>query len=831
MGWVDSARHPASSLHWIRPRPCLGPIIRHCAPPRKGEPVSIAERSETTSEPTEQLTTTQTTRNRRLTRVVVPLLAILGALIILLTAYQFVEAGKIFHGVSLSGVDLSGKNRDGARQQVEAVLAAWEGRELTLQSGNQSWQVKPTAIGLQADASLIADQALKVGREGSIFERMGDQLRGLAGGYKLKPTLMLDQQTYVAAVTPISQEIDRPAKDARLEARPDGSLISTESATGQQLDKSQLASLLVDGAGFDHAASIELPIVEIKPEITADGLENAKAQADKILSSPLKLQFGQQSWVLDQQELAKLIRFEKTSQDGKASLAVTMDQPSLQSLLERIAGQIDVAPANARLEIQGTDVKVVEQVDGQRLDIAKALKAIPSQALSGERTVNFTTEKSTPAIETGDAEAVRDTVVAWLAQPVVLKDRDKQWMLDRENIAGLILFREDSSGDGMKLVAGLADDKLSEWVATAAEEVNQPAKDARFRWKNNTVTVLEESQVGREIDVPSTTAALDQAITSGQSEVEAIARESKPQIVAADKDQIIIRDKLMEASTYYYNSAASRAHNVELAAGRMDGALVPPGGIFSFDKEVGPTTLAAGFQMGYGISTANGKMETVPAEAGGICQVSTTLFHSVFWAGLEIVERYEHAYWISTYGQPPRGMKGLDATVFTPAVDFKFKNNTDNWIAVKASAGGGVLTFSIYGTNPGWEVKVDGPKISNYRPADPTPVNQVDPSRPAGSSMRVEYAQDGFDAVVVRTVLKDGKVLSTDTISSSYQPSRNVFLVGPPAKPEPTPTAEPQPTAAPTEQPQPTATAAPEQTPQPEATPEPSPEPQATQQQ
>src|SRR6476620_11561652 len=109
-------------------------------------------------------------------------------------------------------------------------------------------------------------------------------------------------------------------------------------------------------------------------------------------------------------------------------------------------------------------------------------------------------------------------------------------------------------------------------------------------------------------------------------------------------------------------SVPEKAANIRLAAQRLNGVVVPPGGMFSFNDEVGPTTLESGFQWGFGLVTgAQGGAHTVPSVAGGICQVATTLFQSVFWGGYQLEERFWHLYWIPAYTS--RDVVGIDATV------------------------------------------------------------------------------------------------------------------------------------------------------------------------
>jgi len=123
-------------------------------------------------------------------------------------------------------------------------------------------------------------------------------------------------------------------------------------------------------------------------------------------------------------------------------------------------------------------------------------------------------------------------------------------------------------------------------------------------------------------------------------------------------------------------------------------------------------------------------------------------------------------------------MKGLDATVDEEAgLDFQFINNTDNYLLIQAWVDGTNLGFGLYGTKPSWDVKVDGPAITNVRTADTAQVRQAEPTMPVGKTLSVEAAQDGFDATVTRTVtLADN--IRTLRLASHYVPSRNVTLYG-----------------------------------------------------
>ena len=263
-------------------------------------------------------------------------------------------------------------------------------------------------------------------------------------------------------------------------------------------------------------------------------------------------------------------------------------------------------------------------------------------------------------------------------------------------------------------------------------------------------------------------------------------------------------DRLGSAQTSYAGSIPERAWNVELAAKRLDGTKVPPGGVFSFNQAVGPTTLKAGFKIGYGITIKDDRPETVPSVAGGICQVATTVFQAAYWAGFPFVERHHHLYWIPRYGQPPSGRTGFDATVDDPGVDLRFRNTTDDWIRLNSWFDGAHVGFVIRGVDPGWDVEVGKPRLSDVVKTSPEVVRQEDPTMPAGRQLDVEHAEDGFKVTVGRLVKLDGKVIDEYVFTNSYRPSRNVVLVGTkgatptPAAVTPTPAPPTQTTPAPT---------------------------------
>lgn len=442
--------------------------------------------------------------------------------------------------------------------------------------------------------------------------------------------------------------------------------------------------------------------------------------------------------------------------------------------------------------ILGSDlrVEVTPSQPGRKLDIDKTIEKIQVQvqALSAEP-IDLVVEEVGPKTVEGDLIALKEMAEKALAQPMQARYEDKTWPLERQELAKLLVFKLPTvPGEQPQLT--LDRGKLETWITGIAKEIDREPVNARFAWNGpGQLSVIRNSVEGRKLEVPKAVEAFAAQLMSDNHVVDLPVAITKPKVTDADAATLDVRELVMEAYTAYGPGIPERLHNVELAASLLDGVVVLPGEVFSFNQELGPATLEAGFLTGYGIySTGQGQVSTVPTVAGGICQVATTLFQAVFWSGYSIEERHAHYYWIPRYGQPPRGLQGLDATVdqqldaegkrVIGGLDFKFRNNGGDPLLIQARTDGATLYFDLYGVKPTWEVKVEGPQITDVVKANTETVQQEDPTMPQGQTLMVEHAEDGFTAAIVRTVLVDGQVAGKQEFVAKYEPSRNVVLVG-----------------------------------------------------
>ncbi|RIH85632.1 Vancomycin B-type resistance protein VanW [Meiothermus luteus] len=228
-----------------------------------------------------------------------------------------------------------------------------------------------------------------------------------------------------------------------------------------------------------------------------------------------------------------------------------------------------------------------------------------------------------------------------------------------------------------------------------------------------------------------------------------------------------VRQLLAEATTSFTGSSYERSYNIRLGARRLNGVLVPPRVVFSFAQAVGEVSERTGFKKAFVISGE----QTLEGVGGGICQVSTTLFRSAYFAGLPITQRRPHSYQVRYY-QPT----GLDAAVFLPHLDLKFKNDTPGHLLIQSSVSKDRLTFRIFGTKDR-SVSWSGPVYLSRTPALP-PRYIATPDLPPQRFVQVDWAAEGATVQVHRTIrFSDGRVVQ-DTLSSTYRPWGAVWLVG-----------------------------------------------------
>ena len=451
---------------------------------------------------------------------------------------------------------------------------------------------------------------------------------------------------------------------------------------------------------------------------------------------------------------------------------MTFDRGHLRQLVSQVASIVH-QPTLAGREIDGV---IVAPQPGVDVDVEGTLQLLIAELYEkghqrNTLTVPLVVHQSMPpvadvaTVSNGAGSPLGATRAVALRSPLIV----------RNGSFGLEMALDPKVLDDLLFSASpprLDPDRVARLLDGWAEQIDIPARDARLQFNpaTGTTSILQTSQTGRSLNIEATAAAMQEALDANAASSTLVIDAVVPAIDMNRIPEMGINELVSSGTSYFRGSSAARIHNIEVAAAKFEGVVIPPGGIFSFNEHVEDVTSANGFDESL-IIFGN---ETAVGVGGGVCQVSTTVFRAAYEAGMPIVERYNHGYVVGWYGAP-----GLDATIYTPSVDFRFRNDTANHILIDpiVDSAAGVITFNFYGTKPARQVIIGEPTQSEVVEPEP-PVYREDTTLATGQIEQVEYENKGMIIEVQRTIIENGET-RTDAIRSKYRPWQAVYEYGP----------------------------------------------------
>lgn len=579
----------------------------------------------------------------------------LGAVI----TFDVIHAGRVYPGVSVAGVDLSGLRPQEATTLLAQRLTYPVTGNIVLKLGDKVWVAKPAEMGLFFDAQTSANVAFSTGRQGNPLRRLSEQFNSWYRGVDVSPLLVYDQR-----------------------------------------------------AAYRY--------------------------------------------------------------------------------LEAIAAQMDIPTVEASLSVNGTDVDVRPGQVGRSVDIEATLAPLEGQLRSMSDGLIPVVMVETPPIIL-DASAQAEIARKILSAPLNLIVPDAaegdpgSWTFDQQSIAQMLSIERVETPEGMRYQVGLSAENLRGFLQGVSAELDRQPANARFIFNDDSrqLEVIQSAVIGRSLNVDASIQEINQKAVQGEHNIPLVFDYTQPAVGNdATAEQLGITELTSVQNSYFYGSSSSRIQNIQTAAARFHGLLIPPGATFSMADALGDVSLDNGYAEAL-IIFGN---RTIKGVGGGVCQVSTTLFRTAFFGGYPVVERYPHAYRVSYYeltrsGSVDTDLAGLDATVFVPVVDFKFTNDTPNWLLmetyVKPEAR--VLTWKFYSTSDGRTVDWDSTGLENVE-EPPEPLYQENEELARGEIRQVDWEAAGADVVVYRTVHRDGQVYLQDEFVTHYMPWRAVYEYGPGTK-------------------------------------------------
>ena len=576
--------------------------------------------------------------------------------IVWMIGYQLAYAGKIFPGVSVAGVDLTGLSPNDAALKLSQTLSYPITGKVLFRDSEKVWVASPAELGMVFDPSASALAAYDFGRKGGLFSALAGQISARGLGSDVAPVVIFDQRVAYNYLQNVAAQVNQSVVEA---------------------------SLRVEGTN--------------------------------VVSEP-----------------------------GQLGRSLNLD-----ATLVYLTGQLQ--------SFRDGEVPLVIQ------ETAPKLLDVSSQAEAARRILSQPLTIVVPNYREGDPGP---------------------WTYDIPIVANMLAVNIVDNAGVTEMQVGLDPNKLRESLNDLKVIVDQLPANARFIFNDETgqIEPIAISSIGRVMDVDASVATINNALLRGEHTVALSVAEQAPAVAdTATGAELGITQLIAEQTTYFYGSSEARIQNIVAAAERYHGLLVAPGETFSMGNELGDVSLENGFAEALIIYGGR----TIKGVGGGVCQVSTTLFRTVFFAGFPVVERYSHAYRVSYYEMDASGsvdpnFAGLDATVYFPLVDFKFQNDTANWLLMETyvNVGARTITWKIYSTSDGRSITWETTGPANVVPP-PAPLFEENPDFKVNQISQVDYAAQGADVTVSRTVWCGGQVYFSDQFITHYEPWQAVCQYGP----------------------------------------------------
>ena len=578
--------------------------------------------------------------------VLAAVLSILILAAVSASVYDSTNSGRIFPGVSVYGMDLSGLSAAEAAYRLNDGFYYPRDGRITFTYEDKSWVATPADLGLGLDLLATINDAYSVGRTGDSLGNLEKQMQARFSGVGVAPVLQFDFGRAMAYLQRIGAEVERPAVESRLELN--GLEVNAiPGQMGKELNMSTMLQLVAAPIGNLADAEIPLQMTEYSPDVL-----DASSQAD-------------------------------------------------------------------------------------------AARALLSQ--------DFTISIGEPA--PGDPGS---------------------WVLSPATIADMLTFRKVTDSSGAHYTLALDENKLAGLLQPLTPSLSRRVENARYQFDDSTgqLALYSASSRGRELNVAKSIELIQAAVTQGAHGA-ALGFDFVEPVIGDNKTaaELGITGLLPNGSQYtsFAGSAEARIHNITLASEKLNGVLVKPGETFSMGEHVGDVSLDTGYAEAL-IIVGN---RTIKGAGGGVCQVSTTFFRTVFMTGFPVVERYAHAYRVGYYenGDGPIHLgAGFDATVSFPTVDFRFTNDSQSWILMETEVDRASqrLYWRFYSTPDGRTVQYYSTGVTNE--TDPPEPKWEENTKLTQDWSQVDWAVKGADVTVTRTVSRNGEVILQDRFATHYMP-------------------------------------------------------------
>jgi vancomycin resistance protein YoaR len=451
---------------------------------------------------------------------------------------------------------------------------------------------------------------------------------------------------------------------------------------------------------------------------------------------------------------------------------LTLNEQAIKTGIEHGAEGISSYAKNAEIHLSwdaqhnSVTTQIDNEQDGYELQITPALKELWNQAQRLSFSPIQVSDKETNASLTRqDLEPLEAQADAWMKQaPFTLTDdHTTSVQIDASRFASWTSAEKDTNG---AVRFTIQKDRFHTDIRELTH-IEQEAKNGTLDIQDGKIVSFEAGTTGVNIDDDATIRQILSSLGTTTT-IPLVIHRQEASLSGDDPEQMGIKEIIGIGTSDFSGSPANRTKNIANGVKHVNGTLIAPGAEFSMLKTLGEITAENGWLPELVIKGN----KTLPELGGGLCQIGTTAFRAAMNSGLKITERQNHSYRVRYY-EPA----GTDATIYDPAPDFKFLNDTGHYILIHAYIKGTTITYEFWGTKDGRTASVPTPKVYNIVPPPPTKLVETLDLAP-GKKNCTETAHAGADATLnYKVTYADGSTVE-QVFNSHYRPWQAVCLIG-----------------------------------------------------
>ena len=428
-----------------------------------------------------------------------------------------------------------------------------------------------------------------------------------------------------------------------------------------------------------------------------------------------------------------------------------VDEEALATSIKGIAEGFTQDPEDGGIEFIDAKPETTPAEEGVELDVKGAIQVIEDHWITGSRPLELPGRPIQPDISDDEVSRALDQDAKPLVSGAISVAVDDH----REDFTPETLAKAASFiAEGNKLVLEIDGEMLAETLRDDIPKLEKAPQDASIKLVKNKPKITPDKS-GTKIDTEQLSEDIIEASHADKRTVELSFSETEADRTKEDIEELGIEERIAEFSTPL-TADPVRTNNLKIGTKAISGTIVIPGETFSLLDTLGPLTP----ENGYGNAPVVVNGVSKPGMAGGLSQLATTVYNASFFAGMEDVEHKPHSQYFSRYPE------GREATIYSPDIDLKFRNDSEYGVMIDAGVKDGEVRVAMWSTKV-WDIKSEVSDRSEV--VSPTTITVSDSDCEPYSP-----GNPGFSVTVKRLFYQDDEEVKSESQTWRYEPQNGV---------------------------------------------------------